>query len=544
MAPDDAELLDLALSICDGGEAAWDRAQADAAGHALQDLERIAAFHRSLGAGPAVETWGRLHLLERLGSGTRGEVWKAWDPELKRDVALKLLRADKNNRPELLDALLEEGRTTARVRHENIVTIHAVERHADIVGLSMEYIEGSTLSEIVDAQGPMSAAEAAVIGRELCGALGAIHRAGLLHCDVKAQNVMRQVGGRIALMDFSSSGSSSPDGDAAFRNSTSGTPLYMAPEFLETGTTTPATDIYALGITLFFLTTGAFPFTASTLDELKRAHRLGRRRHLRDLRPELPAAFVDAVEAAIDPDPARRPSTAGALERLLAGGETKKVEGGKTWRIGAWAAAATFAVASLVGWQAWRSRAVAEFQVNAQLFRTHDGTTVPVVDGDRFALGDTLHMRFTADEPSWLYVLNEDDAGRIWLLYPARNQNARTALAAGVEHRIPTDEAGGAAAWKLDEAGGHEQLLVIASPRRLVDLEADLLALDTPAGAEVSESARRRLRGFGQVVSVGEDRQPEPASGFVGRTFQQLGSGPVRARGVFARRLVLAGPNR
>src|SRR4029077_3080841 len=122
-----------------------------------------------------------------------------------------------------------EGRLLARVRHPNVVTVYGVAAHEQRVGLWMELVRGATLEQQLGAHGPLSAREAALIGIDLCRALAAIHAAGLIHRDVKAQNVMREDGGSIVLMDLGTS----READGRLTRSVpelAGTPLYLAPE--------------------------------------------------------------------------------------------------------------------------------------------------------------------------------------------------------------------------------------------------------------------------------------------------------------------------
>ena len=140
-------------------------------------------------------------LLEELGRGGFGIVYRAWDAALKRDVALKII--DARRLPHATeDAVLREGQMMARVRHPNVVTVFSAQRIGDEIGLAMDYIKGRTLSALVAEDGPLSAHEAALIGISLCDALSAVHRLDLVHRDLKASNVMRESGGRIVLMDF------------------------------------------------------------------------------------------------------------------------------------------------------------------------------------------------------------------------------------------------------------------------------------------------------------------------------------------------------
>jgi serine/threonine-protein kinase len=148
-------------------------------------------------------SWGRFQLLEPLGAGSSSVVFRAWDPRLARDIALKLIS------PEPVGAtpprILEEGRLLARIRHSGVVTVHGLDIEDGVVGIWMEIVRGRTLEQLLRDAGSFSAREAIWIGQELCSALGTVHAAGLIHGDIKAQNVMRESGGRLVLMDFGSS---------------------------------------------------------------------------------------------------------------------------------------------------------------------------------------------------------------------------------------------------------------------------------------------------------------------------------------------------
>jgi TolB-like protein/Tfp pilus assembly protein PilF len=215
--------------------------------------------------------------------------------------------------------VLEEGRLLARVRHPNVIAVYGADVRDGRVGLWMEFVEGETLEGRLHREGPLSAREALLVGIELCGALAAVHQAGVVHRDVKAQNVMREAGGRLVLMDFGAGEESTPRGGAF--PSFAGTPLYLAPEMFFGEAATPQSDIYSVGVLLHHLVTGGYPMAAQSLEELRAAHRAGRRTLLRDARPDLPGAFVDAVERALTPSPNARFLTvgemAGALEDAL-----------------------------------------------------------------------------------------------------------------------------------------------------------------------------------------------------------------------------------
>jgi eukaryotic-like serine/threonine-protein kinase len=260
--------------------------------------------------GPDALTWGQFRLLGELGRGAFGRVYHAWDPTLARDIALKVVRLPDASRAA---AALHEGRMLARVRHRNVVTVHGAQQIGDEVGVWMELVRGRHLSQIVREHGPMGAEEATLVGISICQALAAVHAASLIHRDVKANNVMRESGGRIVLMDFGAGLESGMPG----ADDLTGTPVYMAPEVIDGRPATPSSDLYSTGVLLFHIVTGAYPVDGRSVLELSLAHRRGQRKLLSDLRPDLPEGFVRAVERALSPSAASRPASAGAMLREL-----------------------------------------------------------------------------------------------------------------------------------------------------------------------------------------------------------------------------------
>lgn len=342
MKADDRALADLAASVADGQPVDWERVESRAGGsdrrivRHLRLVENIASLYRSipledepLDAGlpspsdatvgePTGPRWGRLVMLDRIGTGASSEVFRAWDTELHREVALKLLHdsggASAAERRDRHARVLQEARRLARVRHPNVVQVYGAEEHDGRVGLWMELVRGESLEQIVASRGTFGAAEAAVIGQDLCAALAAVHGSGLLHRDVKAQNVLRESGGRTVLMDFGTGEELKDDSGSARM---AGTPLYVAPEVFRGQPATVQSDLYGLGVLLCYLVTGHHPVVAASIEQLARAHANGQRRWLRDLRPDLPPSFVQVVERALDANPATRYRTAGEMEVAL-----------------------------------------------------------------------------------------------------------------------------------------------------------------------------------------------------------------------------------
>ncbi|HEY1303281.1 MAG TPA: serine/threonine-protein kinase [Vicinamibacterales bacterium] len=271
-------------------------------------------------SGGHLGVWGHLLLVRKVGEGSFGEVFQAHDTWLDHPVALKLLKPEAENWVPPAQ-LLHEARKLARVRHVNVVNVHGADRHKGRVGFWMDFIDGETLATRVS-KGSLSAGEAASVGQEVCKALAAVHRANIIHRDVKAQNVMRaHDGGRIILMDFGAGEFL----DDPRETRAQGTPLYLAPEVLEGGEATVRSDIYACGVLLYHLVSARFPVEGASLEAIRAAHARGERRRLRDARPDLPESFIAIVERAIDPNPAWRYWSAGEMEAKLNGERTEPV---------------------------------------------------------------------------------------------------------------------------------------------------------------------------------------------------------------------------
>ena len=259
--------------------------------------------------------WGRYRLDQKVGEGAFGCVYRAWDPELERQVAVKILHK-RVAETRLRQALLREGRALARVRDPHVVSVLGVESHEDQIALCMEFVYGETLEDVL-ARGPLSAGEATLVCQDVCRAVAAVHLAGFVHRDVKARNVMREKAGRIVLMDFGA-GQDISQLAGVGRAPIAGTPLDMAPEVLAGESPSAISDVYSVGVLLYHLVTGQYPVEGQTLDGIRAAHMQGRRRLLSERRPELPVTFVQVVDKAIASDPTRRyASAAQFLEALV-----------------------------------------------------------------------------------------------------------------------------------------------------------------------------------------------------------------------------------
>ena len=243
--------------------------------------------------------WGPLEVVSRLGRGASGEVFRARDPRLDRLVALKLLPLGTPARHTTAAGIVHEARMLARVHHPHVVSVHGAEEADGHVGIWMELVEGRTLERIVQEDGPRDTIEALAIARDLCDALAAVHDAGLVHGDVKAQNIVRTPTGRVVLMDFGAGRDTQHGASVPL----TGTPLYMAPEVLAGAPVSVRSDVYALGVLLHHLLTASYPVTAGSLAELTQAHA---RRRTPAHGASTPAALARVIDRALEVDPARR----------------------------------------------------------------------------------------------------------------------------------------------------------------------------------------------------------------------------------------------
>ena len=264
-----------------------------------------------------MERFGRYEIVGELGWGGFASVYRAWDPTLGREVALKALLPHLAAVPEIRQRFLSEARAIASLRHPNIVQFYEVGEANGRPFFTMELIDGPSLAALLSSGEGLPYEEALGIVRSLASALDYLHGAGLVHRDIKAANVMLDRTGRAVLMDF-----------GIVRNldvtqhtrtgATLGSTETMAPEQVRGEPVGPATDIYALGIVTYQLLAGQPPFVGDTAYVLyAQAHELPP--PLWQTRPGLPGAVYSAVDWALAKDPAARPATARLFVEALTG---------------------------------------------------------------------------------------------------------------------------------------------------------------------------------------------------------------------------------
>ncbi|WP_165371706.1 serine/threonine-protein kinase [Pseudolysobacter antarcticus] len=255
------DLESIAATVADGHAVDWaELVGSDAAAHAgLRQLAKITEAFRSAksksDSAPPHATAFRfagLDVIEKIGEGAQGEIWRAHDRLLDQYVALKL---QKKHAGVLSSEFMQEARKLAKVNHPNVVRIFGAAVEDTRAGIWMEWVQGRSLKTLLDNNGPFCARDVIVIALQLCEALAAIHRQGFAHADLKPENVLREDSGRIVLLDFGAA----RDFQHVAKSTVAGTPIYVAPEILDGGDTTPASDIYALSMLMFHLLSGRFP---------------------------------------------------------------------------------------------------------------------------------------------------------------------------------------------------------------------------------------------------------------------------------------------
>ncbi|MEM1092722.1 MAG: serine/threonine-protein kinase [Pseudomonadota bacterium] len=255
---------------------------------------------------PGLFQWRHLEVMEKIGEGGFGEVYRAYDSQLRRDVALKLNRGSDTDRL-AREGVMAEARRMARLRHPNILAVHGADEADGRMGIWFDLLHGETLEQRCETQTRLEPSEVLALALPIASALSLIHTRRLVHGDVKPANIMVLDDGAPMLMDFGAA--TEP---LRPQLQTAGSPLLMAPEQFSGASASPASDVYAFGATLYRLLTGRYPLTADSFDELADLHDSATRPELTDL----PRAWRPLLARQLDQDPANRPSAAQIESRL------------------------------------------------------------------------------------------------------------------------------------------------------------------------------------------------------------------------------------
>ena len=260
----------------------------------------------------------RYLLDETLGSGGMAEVYRARDMTLERTVAIKVLRKDYSSNADFRQRFHQEAKAAANLTHPNIVTIHDFGLDAENrLFIVMEYVPGTDLKNLIRSRGRFTLDGGISLMVQACAGVGYAHRAGLVHCDIKPQNMLITPDLRMKVVDFGIAralASIHPDEKTEV---VWGSPQYFSPEQAAGSAPSPASDVYSLGVVMYEMLTGQLPFNASSSTELARMHRQNMPTSPSTLNPDIPPALEQIMLKVLAKEPSSRYRTADQLGRIL-----------------------------------------------------------------------------------------------------------------------------------------------------------------------------------------------------------------------------------
>jgi len=255
---------------------------------------------------------GRYEILQLLGEGGMGAVYKAKDREVERIVALKLIRPEMASNPAILARFKQELLTAHQVTHKNVIRIYDLAEADGVKFITMEFVEGSDLRQMLREREKFAPDEAVDIIRQVCMALDAAHTSGIIHRDLKPQNIMRDKSGRILVMDFGLARSVESEGMTQ-TGALLGTIEYMSPEQAMGKTLDQRSDLFAVGLIFYELLSGKMPFKAETAMASLLMRNQERAVPLADIDATVPAGLSDIVARCLERDLDKRYPTAAEI---------------------------------------------------------------------------------------------------------------------------------------------------------------------------------------------------------------------------------------
>lgn len=269
------------------------------------------------GSAPQPILGKRYQLQQTLGSGGMAVVYQARDLLLERLVAVKVLRPDFSKDIAFRERFRQEARAAANLSHPNIVTVHDFGLDNESLYIVMEHVPGTELKTLIRQRKLFSLAEAIPLIVQACAGIGYAHRAGLVHCDIKPQNILVTPDQRLKVTDFGIARALSTIHSDEHHDLIWGSPQYFSPEQASGSPPSPASDVYSLGVILYEMLTGQLPFSSDDPSELARLHREARPTPPGNLNPDIPLELQKIILKVLAKEPSARYRSADQLGRIL-----------------------------------------------------------------------------------------------------------------------------------------------------------------------------------------------------------------------------------